>query len=119
MRVTIDENVASAIRVLEQIPPHLKKEADVFIDKVGYKLEAESKRAAPVITGNLRRSIIYSERRQALDAHANYSKYVHGEPFYQNRIRRRETPFITNAITNSELFIRHEAKQLLRRALNQ
>lgn len=117
MRVTIDSNTINAMKVLDQVPAHLKRESDVFIDRVGYKLEAESKRAAPVVSGNLRRSIIYSERKQALDAHANYSKYVHGAPFYENRMKRRETPFITTAIGNSTMFITQEARALLRRVV--
>lgn len=117
MKVTIDATIADAMRALDRVPANMKKESDVFIDRVGYKLEAESKRAAPVVSGNLRRSIIYSERKQALDAHANYSKYVHGAPFYKNRMKRRETPFITTAIGNSTMFITQEARALLRRVI--
>ena len=53
-----------------------------------------------------------------LESGAHYAKYVHGPPFYTNRTRRRETPFITNAITSSDTFIRDAARDVVRNAIN-
>ena len=109
--ISVDSTLAD--RFFSQFPAELGRQVDDFKDRVGFKLEAESKREAPAITGNLRRHIIY--RRGELSAHAEYSKYVHGKPFYTNKIRRKETPFITNAISNSESFIKDEARRMMQR----
>lgn len=116
MQVSIHVSTVSSDRFFSQFPEEMRESVELFRDRVGYKLDAESKRAAPAITGNLRRNIIY--RQGELVSHAEYSKYVHGAPFYQNRTRRRETPFITNAVSNSESFIRNEAREVVRRAVN-
>lgn len=101
--------------LMQKFPVEMATSIQVFKDRVGYKLDAESKRAAPAITGNLRRNIIYINGR--LTAHAHYSKYVHGAPFYQNRMKRKETPFITDAISNSDTFIKNEAREMMRRVI--
>lgn len=123
--ISVDKTLAD--RFVAEFPVKMGTEWEVFRDRVGFKLEAASKRAAPAITGNLRRNIMYSDNAVAgfmngvnageLSAHARYSKYVHGAPFYENKMRRRETPFITNAISSSSSFIRTESRAMMRRVV--
>lgn len=113
--LTIQVDDGKVASFLKDFPLEMKSSIELFKDRVGYKLDAESKRAAPAITGNLRRNIIYMNGK--LTAHANYSKYVHGSPFYQNRMKRKETPFITDAISNSDTFIKNEARAMIKRVV--
>ena len=113
--LSIKVDSKDVVAFLTKFPIEMKSSVALFKDRVGYKLDAESKRAAPAITGNLRRNIIYMNG--ALTAHAHYSKYVHGSPFYQNRMKRKETPFITSAITNSDTFIKDEARAMIERVI--
>lgn len=115
--IRIDVNTVSVDRFMQSFPPELASSIEEFRDRVGYKLEAESKSEAPAITGNLRRMINYGEWTNTLYARARYSKYVHGPPYYQNKMRRKETPFITRAIENSETFIKNESRAALRRVV--
>lgn len=116
MKLTIEVEAEVLTGFLRTYPQKVDANTKLFIDRVGYRLDAESKRAAPAITGNLRRNIIY--RNGELVAHANYSGYVHGAPFHKNRMKRRETPFITRAIANSDTFIKTEAAAMIRRVLS-
>ena len=115
MILEIQVNTAGLNSMLKRFPEEMKASIEIFKDRVGYKLDRESKKEAPAISGNLRRNIVYN--RGALIANANYSKFVHGKPFYQNKMRRKETPFITNAISNSETFIKTEARALVQRVI--
>lgn len=115
--ISIDVDHVALDRFMDRFPPALGKSMEEFRDRVGYKLEAESKRAAPAVTGNLRRMINYGEHTNTLFSRARYSKFVHGQPFHQNKMRRRETPFITNAISASETFIEQEGRKALRRVV--
>ena len=116
MKLTIEVEATVLTGYLKAYPQKLDANTKLFIDRVGYKLDAEAKRAAPAITGNLRRNIIY--RNGELVAHANYSGYVHGAPFHKNKMKRRETPFITKAIASSDTFIKSEAQAMIRRVLS-
>lgn len=124
LQVNFDRKVLD--QYLQRFPEEMEKSIEVFRDRVGFTLEGKAKRAAPVITGNLRRNIIYVDndigahfgtQAGVLESHAKYSKHVHGQPFYTNAMRRKETPFITNAISNSETFIKQEARALLERVV--
>ena len=121
MNISIDVNTVSTDRFFSTFPEEMRKGVEDFRDRVGFKLEAESKRAAPHVTGNLKRMTRYHSSgfmAGTLESGAHYAKYVHGPPFYTNRTRRRETPFITNAITSSDTFIRNAARDVVRNAIN-
>lgn len=115
MQISISLEGDTLKKFLRQYPQEMNASTKLFVDRVGYKLDAESKRNAPAVTGNLRRMIIY--RNGELIAHAGYSAYVHGQPFYKNKMRRRETPFVTDAIRSSDSFIKSEARAMMRRVL--
>lgn len=115
MKLTIQVEAQVLTGFLKACPQKLDENSQIFIDRVGYKLDRESKKAAPYKSGNLRRNIIYNKGE--LISHAKYSGYVHGKPFYKNKMRRKETPFITNAIANSDTFIKQEARAMIKRVL--
>ncbi|MCD1627051.1 hypothetical protein K7H22_13700 [Seohaeicola saemankumensis] len=127
MTLEVKLSTAKIDKLLKQFPEEMRASLNLFTDRVGYKLDRESKREAPAVSGNLRRNIIYNAKEHIgsftsgsageLISHANYSKYVHGQPFYQNKMRRKETPFITNALSNSQTFIKTEARAAVNRVL--
>lgn len=103
-------------------PQALSQSVDIYRDRVGYKLENLAKKRAPAITGNLRRQIFYSRSigsggEASVFGYAAYAKYVHGAPFYKNRYRRKETPFLTLAVRDARSFIKDEQKALLKRVV--
>jgi hypothetical protein len=117
IEVSLDAVVFNAF--LKRYPQEMTESINLFKDRVGYKLDAEAKRAAPAVTGNLRRQIFYYRGAQGANllSYANYSPYVHGAPYYQNRIKRKETPFFTRALRNSKGFIKDEARAMIGRVL--
>lgn len=127
MKIDIDLKSDELDRFIRRYPQAMSKSIELFTDRVGFTLEGQSKREAPAISGNLRRNIIYADSTIAgfmnntvqgtLTAHANYSGFVHGAPFHKNKMRRRETPFFTNAIRAKESFIKDEAKAILTRVI--
>jgi len=52
-----------------------------------------------------------------LYSYAEYSKYVHGQPYYKNKIKRKETPFFNRALKNQRSFIKDESRDILKRVL--
>ena len=127
MNIAVKMDAKLVARMLERVPAELKAQSDVFIDRVGARLERNAKYAmkanvagpkqARSRTGNLARHIFYHEPSQQLEAHANYSKYVHGAPFYKFKKPRKTNPFFTTAITNTETFIKAEARAMLKRVV--
>lgn len=127
MKIDISLESDELQRFIKQYPQATADSIEVFSDRVGFTLEGQAKREAPAITGNLRRNIIYADRNVAgfmnntvqgtLTSHARYSSYVHGHPFHKNKMRRRETPFFTNAIKAKETFIKDEARAIMGRVL--
>jgi len=127
MKMTIDVDAAVFKSMLERYPRAMSESIELFTDRVGFSIERQAKKEAPAITGNLRRNIIYADKNIGsmmqsgvygeITAHANYSKYVHGQPFHNNRTRRKETPFFTNALDTLDTFIKREAKDAVKRVL--
>lgn len=119
MRIELDLNTAVLNAFIARYPQAMNESIELFKGRVGYKIEAEAKRSAPAITGNLRRQIAFSgvTRGSILYAHAEYSRFVHGAPFHKNIIRRRETPFFTDTLKTQESFIQDEANNILKRVL--
>lgn len=122
MRIEATIEAALFQKFLKAYPHTMDKSINVYRDRVGYTLENSSKKIAPAITGNLRRQIFYSRSANdganaTLYAYADYAKYVHGKPYYENRMKRRETPFFTRAIRNNRTFIRDEQRALMKRVL--
>ncbi|MBA4306995.1 MAG: hypothetical protein C0429_09700 [Sphingopyxis sp.] len=119
MRIELDVDAKVLQSFLNRYPQATAKSINIFKDRVGYKLEAESKRAAPAITGNLRRQIYYYRGTlgAVLYSYAEYSKYVHGKPYYKNKTKRRETPFFNRALKSQQSFIKDESRQIMGRVL--
>lgn len=119
--VSIDSTLLN--RFITRFPGASAKAIGIFTERVGAKVEREAKAGAPVIHGNLRRQIRFiksSPIAGVVKAFANYSGYVHGEPFYTHKSKttksgrpRKITPFLTNALSTSDSFIEMEAKRLL------
>ncbi|MGR3504913.1 MAG: hypothetical protein ACU0B7_03470 [Paracoccaceae bacterium] len=129
MKIDVKMDVHVAARMLERIPKELKTGSDEFIERVGRKLERNAKYAmranvagpgqARSRTGNLARHIIFHEPSQSVEAHANYSKYVHGAPYYQFKMKRKVNPFFTTALETSNSFINQEAHKMIRKVIKQ
>lgn len=119
MRIELDLDAVVLTQFLKRYPQATAASINVFKDRVGYKLEAESKRSAPAVTGNLRRQIYYQRGRvgAVLYSYAEYSQYVHGNPFYRNKTKRRETKFFTKTLRDQRTFIRDESRDILKRVL--
>lgn len=120
MRIELDVDAVVLKAFIKRYPQVMNASINDFKDKVGYKLKIHSSKEAPKVTQNLVRQIFYFRNSQGeakLTSHANYSKYVHGAPYYQNRMKRRETPFFTRALTNSKGFIKDEARAMIKRVL--
>lgn len=127
MRMDIEVNATVFKDMLKRYPRAMSDSIELFADRVGFTLENQAKKEAPAISGNLRRNIIYADKTigtfmngaeyGTISAHANYSKYVHGKPFYKNKIKRRETPFFTRALAAKETFIKREAEAAVKRVL--
>lgn len=108
MEISVQFDKKEVDKLIEVFPEAAEQAIGTMVKKIGLQLKREATKEAPAITGNLRRSIRFihsSQTAGVLKAFANYSKYVHGEPFYTNRIKRRETPFFTAAEQNSRQFI--------------
>jgi hypothetical protein len=120
MRIELDVDAIALKAFMKRYPQAMGESINVFKDRVGYKLDNAAKKAAPAITGNLRRQIFYYRNAAGeakLWAYANYSQYVHGAPYYENKMKRKETPFFTRALTNSKGFIKDEARDIIKRVL--
>ena len=127
MKMTIDVEADAFKQMLVRYPRAMSESIGLFADRVGFSLERQAKKEAPAISGNLRRHIIYADKtigqfmtngeHGVLTAHANYSQYVHGQPYHRNRMRRKETPFFTKALSSLETFIKQEAKDTIKRVL--
>ncbi len=115
MRVGISVDGSLLASFVKGFPVATAKALGIYSERVGYKMEREAKHLAPVVHGNLRRQIRFiksSEIAGVVKSFANYSGFVHGEPFHTNRTRRKETPFLTDALMRSESFIESERKKL-------
>lgn len=120
MRIELDVDAVALKAFIKRYPQAMNASMAMFKDRVGYKLDNQAKKEAPAVTGNLRRQIYYYRNSQGeakLYSYANYSPYVHGAPYYENKMKRRETPFFTRALTNSKGFIKDEAREMIKRVL--
>lgn len=119
MRIELDIDAVVLQALIKRYPQATNESINIFKDRVGYKLENETKKAAPAITGNLRRQIYYyrGSLGATLYSYAEYSKYVHGAPFYQNKGKRRETRFFTKTLRDQRTFIKDESRDILKRVL--
>lgn len=126
MKVDVSVDVKEVTRLAERFPQATAAELSRFTERVGSKIEREAKYAmradvagpnrARSRTGNLVRQIRFvrgGPLAGAVRAFANYSGFVHGEPFHKNRTTRKENPFFTTALGNSELFIQKESSRLI------
>jgi len=129
MKIDVKMDVKVVERMLERIPKELKTGSDDFIEKVGRRIERNAKYAmkasaagpgqARSDTGNLVRHIIFHKPSQSVESHANYSKYVHGAPYYKFKMRRKVNPFFTTALDTSNAFINQEAYKMIRKVIKQ
>jgi hypothetical protein len=116
MRISVSVDDAQLVRLVQRFPNASAKALRDFTDRVGFKVEREAKVEAPVVTGNLRRQIRFINSAGVagvVKSFANYSGFVHGHPYHQNRRKRRETPFLTMAMGNSATFIEQERRKII------
>lgn len=117
MRISVAVDSLLLQKLVTRFPAASATALGEFTERVGAKVEREAKVKAPVVHGNLRRQIRFiksSPIAGVVKSFANYSGYVHGAPFYENKMRRKETPFLTDALSSSETFIDNEGKKLVR-----
>ena len=120
MRITVAIESALLAKFAQRFPVATAEALGEFTERAGYKVEREAKAGAPVVHGNLRRQIRFiksSPIAGVVKSFANYSGFVHGAPFHTNRMRRKETPFLTNALATSESFIEIEKRKVIRNIL--
>lgn len=88
-----------------------------FQERAGRAVERGAKKNAPVVHGNLRRSIFFVPNSPLggarVHAYANYAKYVHGAPYYENQRPRKETPFFTYALLDAQGAIQQYARAII------
>jgi hypothetical protein len=116
MKIDVELDTKAVAFFAKRFPAEAAGELGIYAERVGAKLDREAKVHAPVVTGNLRRQIRFiksSPIAGVVKAFANYSKYVHGAPFYENKMKRRETPFFTDALSSSASFIQREAGKVI------
>lgn len=105
MRVEIKVDASTVETMLKAYPKEMGEALSEYVERGGRRIEAEAKRQAPAITGNLRRQIRFIHSSPfvgVVKAFANYSGFVHGEPYWTPKARkngrmRRTTPFFTIA----------------------
>lgn len=116
MRASVSIDSTLLIKFADKFPAASAKALSIFTERVGAKVEREAKAGAPVVHGNLRRQIRFiksSEIAGVVKSFANYSGFVHGAPFHQNRTKRKETPFLTNALSSAESFVQVERGKVI------
>jgi hypothetical protein len=116
MRIGIDIDSLVLTKLVTRFPQASAAALSEFTERVGYKVERQAKAGAPVVHGNLRRQIRFIKSSQiagVVKSFANYSGYVHGAPYWENKMKRKETPFLTDALSSSETFIENEKKKVL------
>lgn len=116
MRASVSIDSTLLFKFADKFPGATAKALGVFTERVGAKVEREAKAGAPVIHGNLRRQIKFiksSEIAGVVKSFANYSGFVHGAPFHENRRKRKETPFLTNALSSAETFVEQERSKVI------
>ena len=121
MRISVSVDDAQLVRFAQRFPVASAKALQDFTDRVGFKVEREAKVEAPVVTGNLRRQIRFINSAGVagvVKSFANYSGFVHGHPYYENRRKRKETPFLTMAMGNSQTFIDNERGKIIKNIIN-
>lgn len=121
MRISVAVDSALLHRFANRFPGATAKAIGEFTERVGAKVEREAKAGAPVIHGNLRRQIRFiksSEIAGVVKSFANYSGFVHGAPYHENKMKRKETPFLTNAMSSSATFIETEKNKILKNIIS-
>jgi len=126
MKVDVQLDSRELVNLTERFPKSAQKKLDKLVTDIGGLIINESSKAmradragpnkARSRTGNLTRQIAFRSSRRLngeVKAGANYSKFVHGPPYHQNRMRRKENPFFTTAIGNSKMFIDSETRKLV------
>jgi len=119
--ISINIDASETERMVRLYPKTSRQAISNTVERIGLRLEREAKVEAPYVTGNLRRQIRFIHSKTTagvVKSNARYSKYVHGQPFYNNRIKRKETPFMTNALASQQFFIRDELRAVPKRALS-
>ena len=105
MDIKIEADTKKLERLIGLYPRASQIAIGNFTERTGRTIERAAKRGAPVVHGNLRRSIFFVPSSPLggarVHAYANYAKYVHGAPYCDNQIERRETPFFTYALLDS------------------
>ena len=120
MRISVAVNSLVLERLAARFPAATAAASGEFAERVGAKVERDAKAGAPVVHGNLRRQIRFiksSPIAGVVKSFANYSGFVHGAPYYTNRRKRKETPFLTNALSSSRSFIDIERGKVIKNIL--
>jgi hypothetical protein len=126
MSVSVSVDTKELTKIIDRFPKASAVALAEFTERVGRKVEQEAKYAmradqagpnqARSRTGNLVRQIRFinsSGIAGVVKAFANYSKYVHGQPFHATRGVRKTNPFFTTALGNSETYTNQEKQRII------
>lgn len=117
----VDVNIEVDFKKVERLARLYPRATQIAIDRyseqAGRTIERHAKKRAPVVHGNLRRSIFFVPNSPLggarVHAYANYAKNVHGAPYHQNARSRKETPFFTYALLDGQGQIRQYANAII------
>lgn len=117
--IGIELDIGPSLKFLQTSKLSVYTELSTAIETVGRRLESDGKKNAPVVEGNLRRSIKYKHfgTHGEVRANANYSAYVHGAPFHHSSRMRRTTPFFTIARDNNKQFAEKTLEKAVKKAI--
>lgn len=128
MSISVSVDSKMLLKFAERFPNATAKALGDFTERVGAKVERQAKAGAPVVHGNLRRQIRFIQSSPiagVIKSFANYSKFVHGAPFYtfdslttKKGRARKITPFLTNALSSSETFIESERGKIFKNIIS-
>lgn len=117
MDINIAVDTAKMTRLIGLYPRAAQIAIGMFSERTGRTIERNAKKRAPVIHGNLRRSIFFVPNSPLggarVHAYANYAKYVHGAPYHENGRPRKETPFFTYALLDANGQIQQYARAII------
>lgn len=138
MQMDVKLDTSNVEKMIKRYPVAAEKALTRFTEKAGRTVERHAKKRAPVVHGYLRRSINFipaggggvtnftgsgeARKTQSFNvktqtavvvAYAEYAEQVHGQPFYTNARPRKETPFFTFALMDSQTAIQQYARDIL------
>lgn len=117
--IAVELDARAPLSLVRTFSKNAQKKLGDAVEKVGRKLERDSKQYAPFVHGNLRRSIDFKREGATgmVRAKANYSAFVHGSPYHHSSKPRKTTPFFTMAKDHNLKFAEDELAKAVDQAV--